>query len=229
MKGSTEYRDAYCWFFGGREQSPDNFEEMIKQKIAGTFREEDWEHKSRGSFGDSFSEKNVPKFKFEIEAEEKGKIIPTPKRIYGTNNLPPNTRKSIIELKKEAKKKEIDDKKYKYDGSRRSHFLNYGMGNVHPPNDDLFMTTYNIRADTGVNPHTVMKSRIRPYILSEYARPKPVTCVKVHTPGFFSSPKEMTKEEQLQMDGPFWVCWPSSKPFPKEYSQLERIVRPSSQ
>lgn len=240
MKGATEYRDAYCWFFGGREQSPDNFEEMIKQKIAGTYKEDDWAGMGgggrgggygmgSGSFGSSFSEKSVPKFRFEIEAEEKGKITPTPKRIYGTNTPPPSSRKSIIEVKKEAKKQEIADKKYKYDGSRRSQFLNYGMGNVHPPNDDLFMTTYNIRADTGVNPHTVMKSRIRPYILSEYAKPKPVTCVKVHTPEFFASPKEMTKEEQLQMDGPFWVCWPSSKPFPKEYAQLESIVRPKPQ
>ena len=60
MKGSTEYRDAYCWFFGGREQTPDNFEEMIKQKIAGTFNEENWGgNRGLNSFGDSFSEKSV--------------------------------------------------------------------------------------------------------------------------------------------------------------------------
>ncbi|OHS99544.1 hypothetical protein TRFO_34001 [Tritrichomonas foetus] len=211
MKGTTEYRDAYCWFFGGREQSPDSFEEMIKQKIAGTYK------------GDQNS-KPVPKFQFEIDAEEQDAVVPTPKRIIGMNN-PPKVRQSIIEVKKEARRKEEEARRYKYDGSHRSKFHNYGMGNVHPPNDDLFMTTYNIKADTGVNPHTVMKSRLRPYILSEYAKPKPVTSVKVHTPNFFASPKDMTEEQQLQMDGPFWVYWPSSKPFPKEYSQLERVVR----
>ena len=212
MKGSTEYRDAYCWFYGGRENSPDDFEEMIKQKIAGTYKE-------------STVKKEVPRFRFEIEAEEKDAVIPTPKRIIGMNHPPPS-RKSIIEVKKEAKKKEEDAKKYKYDGSHRSKFHNYGMGNVNPPTEELFMTTFNIKADTGVNPHTVMKSRLRPYILSEYAKPKPVTAVRMHEPHFYSTPKEMTEEERLQMDGPFWVSWPSSKPFPKEYSELERVVRP---
>lgn len=219
MKGTTEYRDAYCWFFGGREQSPDSYEEMIKEKIAGTYRNDE----------NQFA-KTVPKFKFELEAEGKEKIVPTPKTIVGTNNpQPAASRKSLVDLKKEAKRKQEEEKRAKKNGSGRGKFASYGMGNVHPTNDELFMTTYNIKADTGVNPYTVMKSRIRPYILSEYARPKPVTSVRVHTPNFFASPKDMTEEQQLQMDGPFWVYWPSSKPFPKEYSELEKIVRPSTE
>ena len=37
---------------------------------------------------------------------------------------------------------------------------------------------------------------------------------------------ENPPEEQLEMDGPFWVHWPSSEPFPEPYTALERIVRP---
>jgi hypothetical protein len=36
----------------------------------------------------------------------------------------------------------------------RSHFHNYGTANINSPNPDLFITTFNVKSQTGVNPHT---------------------------------------------------------------------------
>jgi hypothetical protein len=72
-----------------------------------------------------------------------------------------------------------------------------------------------------------MKSRIRPRILEEYGQPREVPCVHTREPAFFAGIKDMTPEEGVHADGPFWVSWPSDEPFPEEYAKLEQIVRRS--
>lgn len=211
MKGSTEYRDSYCWFFGDKSQNFDSFEDLVNAKINGTYKEE--------------KKEIIPKFAFEIEEENN----PTPYKIPEPEKTVPQQRKKERLANARAKsqaKTSLTKHKFR-SGRNRANFHNYGQGNVNPPNPELFMTTYNIKAPQGVNPHTVMKNEIRPYILSEYARPKPVATVHIHKPQFFSSPKDAEPEERVHMDGPYWVYWPSDEPFPEQYSELERIVRPN--
>jgi hypothetical protein len=188
---------------------------MIQSKISGTFEPE--------------SAKPVPRFAFELrEPENAGQVKPNAANVVPFRNDQSKSRTSLIESRKAAAKAEAAAKEYQKSGASRSHFHNYGTGNVNPPNPDLFMTTYNVKSPTGVNPHTVMKGRIRPFVLSEYAKPRPVTAVRMHSPKFFASRKDATYEERLQMDGPLWACWPSSDPFPEGYEELEALVRPRS-
>lgn len=88
------------------------------------------------------------------------------------------------------------------------------------------MTTFNVKAPAGVNPHTRMKKELRPFVMSEFTQPLPATTVHIHTPHFYASMRDMPRDEQLEMDGPFWVHWPSDEPFPAPYAALERVVRP---
>jgi hypothetical protein len=87
------------------------------------------------------------------------------------------------------------------------------------------MTTFNVRSPTGVNPHTVMKGRIRPYVMAEFAKPRPVTALKMHQPAFYASVKDVPADQRIHMDGPFWMYWPSDAPFPREYAELDKVVR----
>lgn len=208
MKGATEYRDSYCWFFGGQKQNDDSFEDLVRQKIDGTYVESNVEP--------------TPKFAFEIEEENLAHAfkVPKPERVVNE----PKKQRSLAQT--QIKKTKLTKHKFR-SGTGRAKFHNYGQGNVNPPNDDLFMTTFNIKAPQGVNPHTVMKNEIRPYILSEYARPKPVATVHIHKPRFFATPKDAEPEERVHMDGPYWVYWPSDQPFPDQYAELEEVVRPT--
>ena len=52
----------------------------------------------------------------------------------------------------------------------RGPFENYGSGNTNPTNPNLYMTTFNVKASGGINPHIVMKSKIRNNVNSKYAR-----------------------------------------------------------
>ena len=87
------------------------------------------------------------------------------------------------------------------------------------------MTTFNVKASGGVNPHTVMKNRIKPRVWEDYAKPRPNTAANVHGPAFYVSKEEIPKQDRKNVDGPFWVYWPSDKPLPEEYAELEKIVR----
>lgn len=49
-----------------------------------------------------------------------------------------------------------------------SELVSYGNGNTRPTHPNLYMTTYNAKAQKGVNPHTMMKLHLRDYILAEY-------------------------------------------------------------
>jgi hypothetical protein len=106
----------------------------------------------------------------------------------------------------------------------RAHFHNYGWANIKPTNNDLYLTTFNVKAATGVNPDTVMKSRMRPFVMAEFRKPKPVTAVRRHQPVFYGSMRDARPDEKEQMDGPFWMYWPSDDPFPPQYAELEKIV-----
>jgi hypothetical protein len=215
MALATEYRDAYCWFFGGSKSSYDSFQALIQSKMDGTFE---------GEFP-----KPIPQFAFELRQPENApQVIPNASNVVPFQNPKAPSTATINKARKEAAKKAAAEREYQKSGASRSHFHNYGRANVNPPNPDLFMTTFNVKAPTGVNPHTLMKGRIRPFVLAEFAKPRPVTAVHLHQPKFLASRKDATSDEKLQMDGPFWACWSSSEPFPEGYEELEALVRPNS-
>lgn len=221
MKGTTEYRESYCWFYGGKENSPDRYDDLIRSKINGTYVAKQ-------------NENAVPEFSFEKrQREEQVRVVPDPSNVISADaGKDTSSRKSLAKLRAEKKRQSRKQAKKMREDERaaaRSCFHNYGQGNTNPPSKELFMTTFNVKAPAGVNPHTLMKSQIRPYVMTEYARPKPIATVKMHKPAFYQSIKEAPKEQQLHMDGPFWIHWPSEKPFPQEYAALEKIVRPKSE
>lgn len=219
MKGTTEYRESYCWFYGGRDSSPDRYDDLIRSKIDGTYVPKE-------------NQPPVPEFSFEKrQREEQARIIPDPSNVISADvGKDPSSRKNVSKLqKKRHTDKQAKQSRQSKRSLDKSCFHCYGQGNTNPPNKDLFMTTFNVRAPTGVNPHTLMKAQIRPYVMTEYARPKPVASVKMHKPAFYRSIKEAPKEEQLHMDGPFWIHWPSKDPFPEAYASLEKIVRPKAE
>lgn len=205
---STEYRDSYCWFHGGPKHAEDHIDKLVKTKIDGTYQQP--------------PPKVTPEFQFEQKQKDKrARVLPNPQNVVAANsNKAP--RKSIVHVKEAEVRKQREKKKSKH---HTSTFTNYGEGNTHPTNPDLYMTTYNVKAPEGVNPYTLMKAALRPYIAAEYAQPRPITAVRMHQPRFYKSMKEMPRDEQLQMDGPFWVHWPSDKPFPQAYAELEEVVR----
>ena len=208
---STEYRDAYCWFYGLEQKPFDEFDEIVAQKVQGTYIEED--NKSQ----------YVPHLQFEIDAE-KSKVRPIPLPVASMNSLP---------VKKPSKKKQNEQKQAQEKAliaqSQRKDmcFVNYGMGNVHQPNPKYNNTTFNIKAVKGVHPNTKKRAKLRGYIASHYARPPPKANVKVHEIKFIPNPSAAKKNQDVK--GPYWVYWPSDEPFPEEYAELEKIVRPSSQ
>jgi len=211
---STEYRDAYCWFYGIDQKPFDEFDEIVAQKVQGTYQEEDQ------------SKKYVPHFQFEIDAE-KSKVRPIPLPVAALNSLP---------LKKQTKKKQNGQNQAsqnkianKINTMERKDFcfVNYGMGNVNQPNPKYNRTTFNVKAGKGVHPNTQKRAKLRGYIASQYARPPPQANVKVHEIKFIPDPSAAKKNQDVK--GPYWVYWPSDEPFPEEYAELEKIVRPSSQ
>ena len=207
MKSTTEYRDAYCWFFGSQKQGADGYEDMIKGKIAGTYNEPE-DHQ----------------FKFDFETREKplSSRVSSPSRTTTASKSMRKSRRDVSNVDKVS----AADKRYRTEGSLRASFANYGEGNINPPNDKLYMTTFNVKSPTGVNPHTVMKNRIRPRVLEEYRTPVAnVSRPKSAKPKFMSSEAAMRNGEE-DVDGPFYVYWPSEDPLPHPYRDLERIVRP---
>ena len=44
---TTEYRESYCWIQGSMKTKKDNFDEMIAAKIAGTFKNQKAEDKTK--------------------------------------------------------------------------------------------------------------------------------------------------------------------------------------
>jgi hypothetical protein len=108
--------------------------------------------------------------------------------------------------------------------TREATVFQSGAANVNPPQPDLSMTTSNVHAQAGLNPHTAMRPRL-PSIAPEYEKQRPATALKIHRPAFYASVKEILRAEQLQMDGLFWVYWLSDGRFPSQYSNLETIVR----
>ena len=212
MTNATEYRDSYCWFYGGPKRSPDKVDDLVRSKLNGTYVPD--------------PPKRVPKFGFEKNTKDANNaVIPNPQNVSPANKTK-RSRKSIVYYKANAERIRREKRNAKLAHTRRSHFVNYGQGNTNPTNEELFMTTFNVKAPTGVNPHTKMKHKLRPWVLAEFTEPLPTTTVHMHEPKFYASMKDMPREEQLEMDGPFWVHWPSSEPFPEPYSALERIVRP---
>jgi hypothetical protein len=177
---------------------------MIRQKVAGTY--------------ESPEPQPIPQFAFERQAaEQQARVLP-----IATNVLP------VSEESEPRHSKKRDRRHLAHipnESGTGSHFHNYGMANVNPPNPDLFMTTFNVKSPTGVNPHTVMKGRIRPFVMAEFARPRPAAAVKIHQPAFYGTAKEVPASHRTDMDGPFWMYWPSEKPFPPQYAGLEKVVR----
>jgi hypothetical protein len=184
---------------------------MIKDKLAGTYRPE--------------SAREPPRFAFETRvAEEQSRIIPNPANVLSANESTRPRSPSSYERKGARATVHSPPR-----DTSRAHFHNYGCANIKPPNDDLYLTTFNVKAPTGVNPHTVMKTRMRPFVMAEFAKPRPVTVVRKHQPAFYGSMREAQPDEKGQMDGPFWMYWPSDDPFPPQYAELEKIVRPNKQ
>lgn len=209
MKATTEYRDAYCWFFGSQRQGADTYEDMIKGKIAGTY-----------------SEPEAHEFKFDFETREKAPP-PRPASTSKTASSGKSSRKSRRD-NSGSQKDPRSDKRYQNDGSLRASFTNYGEGNINPPNDKLYMTTFNVKSPTGVNPHTVMKNRIRPRVYEQYRYPVAGVANKNQNrakPKFIPG-DDIIHNATSDVDGPFYVYWPSEEPFPSQYRDLEKIVRP---
>jgi hypothetical protein len=188
-------------------QSDDSYERMIQGKVAGTYRP------------DSLSE--PPRFAFETRlAQEQSTIIPNPAHVLSAKEA--TTERSLSSY--ERKGAWVAPSSPSRD-TARAQFHNYGWANIHPTNSDLYLTTFNVKAATGVNPHTVMKSRMRPFVMSEFRKPKPVTSVRIHQPAFYGNMRDVQPDERGQTDGPFWMYWPSDDPFPPQYAELEKVVR----
>ena len=215
MKATTEYRDSYCWFFGGQKQLPDDYENMIKRKIAGTYVETPVQGPPKFDFEDR------EKLAKELAERRRHKLLP--RQTAGVTDQT----KVKTEQKEEPK---AEHKRYKgSDGSKRSSFQSYGQGNINPVIDKLYMTTFNVKSQTGVNPFTVMKERIRPEVLKEYRTHSTTTCPqrrnkKEETPKFYVKAEDVPDSERENMEGPFWVHWDPARPLPSAYKDLEPVV-----
>lgn len=208
---STEYRDAYCWYYGINQKACDKFDEIILQKLNGTYREE-----SR--------QKYIPHFQFELESKKK-KIVPVPLPTSAPtqNNTIQNIDRKKIN-KKESKKPQKKAKKA-WVAKGNGAFVEYGNGNTHQLNPELNGLTFNIKAPEGVHPSTLLRASLRPYVNAQYARPPPQPEVKAHEIQFISTPSLAKRSQDVK--GPYWVYWPSDESFPPEYKELENIVRPN--
>jgi hypothetical protein len=210
MAFATEYRDAYCWFIGGVPQPIDRWESMVQQKIAGTYTE---------------PPRGPPKFAFEQRLSEQPRVVPNTDGMYipDSDDDAPARRAPAGRPAPGARPARRPRPDRAADGAR-AKFHNYGAANVRPPNPDLFMTTFNVRAQTGVNPHTAMKQRLRPALAARYRGPRE-DAMRIRRPAFYASARDVPRDRQLHMDGPFWVYWPSDGAFPPAYADLEKVRR----
>ena len=209
MSYSTEYRDAYCWFYGRKLKKGDNFDELVNQKIHNQVPQEK-------------ESKPIVQFQFEV-------IKQTPE------NPPEEDMEEEIEeeetkenVSQKSQKRSMENSQIFIRNSFRhnSPFENYGRCNMNNVNPNYDRTTFNIKAQTGVNPNTKNRAGLRGFISSEYAHPKPNISINVHRPHFISNPTQAKNNQQIK--GPYWVYGPSESAFPPEYHELEQIVRPRS-
>lgn len=234
MKGGTEYRDSYCWVFGGRKQTGDSYEDIIKQKIAGTYIPE-------------VQKREVPRFDFEIQAEtqniehnEDDDIETTTARTHdrsrrkkklGRSTSPSASSSGPLSqrIKKgpvredflRRAKRGLANISANKTGTDRAPFENYGRTNNKPTHEGLFMATHNVGSQTGVYPAAFMRTRVRNQELEHQRRLAAERRAK--KPVFYA--KQTDAPDDIDVAGPFWVMWPSDEPFPDKYAQLEDIVR----
>ena len=221
MKGATtEYRESYCWIQGSIRTKKDGFDDMIRNKIEGTYKESQKEEKPKYELNveDCYTEKTPkPKSSPPIPIQDPNSNQEQQQKSYG--------RKSLISNRKNKQKKGANGSSLSSSrsGSNRSVFCNYGNGNTTRLNPKFNLTSYNIGADDGVNPNTITRNEGRNYALSKYGRP-PETSVRVYRPGFFESPNQAPEAIRSELEGPFWVSWPQNTPVPDEYAEIRHIV-----
>ncbi|KAH0790393.1 N66 matrix protein [Histomonas meleagridis] len=197
----TEYREAYCRYRSDLLGRNKQLEEMIKKKMDGTYSIEEINQNKTHSHQFNFEKKKAPSRKElnpTMDSEKQQKIAEEEEESDHSQN----------EIYKHSI---LDD---------RGPFENYGSGNTHPTNPRLYMTTFNVKASGGINPHTVMKSKIRPNVLTKYSYQQ-----KYPNPQFFADQNEMSSEQKKNSDGPFLVCWPSHSHMPPQYTPLDRVIR----
>lgn len=99
----------------------------------------------------------------------------------------------------------------------------YGNGNIHPTHPDLYMTTFNAKAQKGVNPHTIMKAKIKDFIWAEYGSPRIPDEKATDEPVFYSNQYSVPKSRRNQVKGPLWANWPADSSYPHEsYDVLQK-------
>jgi len=213
MRGaSTEYRESYCWLMGSNTNRSTKYEEIITQKIDGTYHQPEIPKRFVLNLSECEPEiqKNTDLGKNALDMKEEKS---EPQKSFG--------RRSLISNRKKASSSQNAKKKI------RNHpkFHNYGQGNVKPVNPNFFMNTYNIKADQGIHPDTLMRASLRSEISSNYAKPRPSARVHVYTPGFYSYPAQIPEAEKMDAQGPYWFYWPSKETLPQEYSELNKIIK----
>ena len=229
---TTEYRESYCWIQGSIKTRKDKFDDMISQKIAGTY----------GQSRDTNNEK--PSYEFNIEdclpekTPQPRHFSPTPIQQYEDQQVKEQRvkksfgRKSLISKQKKpvnmknsrasSRISHSDARSARSCSSSRSNFCNYGNGNTTRLNPKFNLTSYNLGAEEGVNPNTIIRNQSRQYALSKYG--KPLDSGRSSKPAFFESPNQAPEEIRSELEGPFWVSGPQNIPVPDEYAELRPIV-----
>ena len=249
---TTEYRESYCWIQGTIKTRRDKFDDMISQKIAGTLNEDDQNlnnEKPKYDFNieDCLPEKTpkprtsspTPMQQYEDQQyNTKSQYRTQSQYLNQTQQSQQQQQKSfgrrslISKQKKPANRgsrassklsQRSDARSSHSNGSSRSNFCNYGNGNTKRLNPKFNLTSYNLGADPGVNPNTLIRTQGRNYALERYGKPFE-SSVRIYKPGFFESPNQAPEEIRNELEGPFWVTWPQNVPVPDEYAELRPIV-----
>ena len=237
MRGiTTEYRESYCWIQGTIKTKKDNFDDLIAQKITGKLPETDNNDKPKYdiNLADCLPEKTPkPRHFAPVPMQQTDNTQGNNQNQQNQNQQTQQKEKSfgrraLISKRKTPKASRASSKlsarsEGRSGDSSRSNFCNYGNGNTKRLNPKFNLTSYNMGADPGVNPNTLIRSESRAYAWSKYGRPLD-SKVRVYRPGFFESPNQAPEEIRDELEGPFWVSWPRNLPVPDEYAELRPII-----
>nr|AGM32234.1 hypothetical protein [Coptotermes formosanus] len=198
----TEYRSAYGWTHG--------------------------EHRALSEYGDPFNRPTgfMPHAVHPTQKNTQIFVLNTPfavdegefaEKIEYMKSHPFKRSRSAARKRAERELKRHGRRSFRRSRSGKGkNIVNYGNGNVNPPNPDLFMHTFNIKSQSGINPHALMAQKIRPFIQDEYCLAKGQPDELAKEPIFYPNHSSIPKDRKNEIQGPVWVSWPRGVPVPRE-------------
>lgn len=206
------------------------FEDMIAQKINGTYVEETIDKRPKYNLT---REECLPDRRYgvnplmyaefnSLNGNQGGSVDDDkPRKNFGRRNLISSRLDRKIRAERRGKKNKYRFKKFR--DVEDCSFCNFGSGNTTRLNRRFNYTTYNVTAGDGINPNTLIRLDARKNI-ENISAPSNESKVVVHKPAVFKSISDAPVGLKHQLKGPIYVSWPKDEPVPKEYALIRNVI-----